>query len=181
MVKNYREGYKLFACNGILFNHEGERRGEDFVSRKITKHVAMLAALQSEGIPQCNWPKLKLGNLAAYRDWGYAPDFVEAMWLMLQQPTADDYVIGTGQTHSVSEFLTEAFEYGLGYYSEELVEIDALLRRPTEVNYLCADYSKAQSVLGWQPKVDFYELVHRMVNGDKNGYNITSHNCSTTG
>ena len=157
MAVNYREGYDLFACNGILFNHESSRRGETFVTRKITRAIANIVAKRQE--------KLYLGNLKAKRDWGYAPEYVEAMWQMLQQDRPDDFVIGTGETHSVQEFLDEAFEY-VDLDPEEYVEIDQRYFRPTEVEFLLADPSKARKELGWEPKVAFKELVRIMVDAD---------------
>lgn len=157
MVRNYREAYGLFACNGILFNHESPRRGETFVSRKITRAATRIkVGLQD---------KLYLGNLEARRDWGYAPDYIEAMWLMLQQEKPDDYVIATGQTHSVKEFVEEAFSL-LGLDWRKHVEIDPRYIRPTEVDLLVGDYSKARKALGWKPKVTFKELVRIMVEAD---------------
>jgi GDPmannose 4,6-dehydratase len=157
MVKNYREGYRMFAVNGILFNHESPRRGETFVTRKITRALPRIKlGLQN---------KLYLGNLEAKRDWGYAPDFVEAMWLMLQQGTPDDYVIATGETHSVREFLEEAFGYaGLDWKAN--VEIDPRYLRPLEVEFLQGDASKARKILKWEPKLRFKELVKIMVDAD---------------
>lgn len=157
MVVNYRDGYGMFACNGILFNHEGPRRGETFVTRKITRAIARILSGQQD--------KLYLGNLEAKRDWGYAPEFVEAMWLMLQQERPDDYVIGTGQAHSVQDFVQEAFEYA-GLDWREYVEIDPRYMRPTEVDFLMADTSKARQELGWEPKITFKELVAIMVDSD---------------
>jgi len=157
MAVNYREGYDIFACNGILFNHESPRRGETFVTRKITRAIANIVAKRQE--------KLYLGNLKAKRDWGYAPEFVEAMWLMLQQDHPDDYVIGTGESHSVEEFLEEAFAY-VDLDWQECVEIDQRYFRPTEVDFLLADPSKARKELGWEPKVTFKELVRIMVDAD---------------
>lgn len=157
MVRNYREGYKLFACNGILFNHESPRRGETFVTRKITRGLARILAGKDK--------KLYLGNLEARRDWGYAPDYVEAMWMMLQQDEPDDYVIGSGETHSVKEFLEEVFKYA-GLDWKEYVEIDQRYFRPTEVELLLADASKAKRVLGWEPRISFKELVKIMVDSD---------------
>ncbi len=154
---NYRESYDLFACNGILFNHESERRGETFVSRKITRAATRIKlGLQD---------KLYLGNLDARRDWGYARDYVEAMWLMMQAERADDFVIATGETHSIRDFLDEAFGYLELDWSEH-VEIDPRYFRPTEVDLLLGDASKARSVLGWEPKVGFKELVRLMVDSD---------------
>ena len=189
LVRNYREGYNLYACNGILFNHESPRRGETFVTRKITRAVARIKyGLQD---------KLYLGNLEARRDWGYAPEYVEAMWLMLQQDNPDDFVIGTGESHSVSEFCELAFrEAGMeiewkGSGTEEVgffaglsdssslstascplpvgatvVAIDPRYFRPTEVELLLADATKAREKLGWEPKVTFKELVRIMVAAD---------------
>jgi len=154
---NYREAYGLFACNGILFNHESPRRGETFVTRKITRAATRIKlGLQD---------KLYLGNLDAKRDWGYAKDFVETMWLMLQQEESDDYVIATGQSHSVREFLDEVFGY-LGLDWHKYVEIDPRYYRPTEVDYLQGDPSKAKKVLGWEPKVTFKELARLMTDAD---------------
>jgi GDPmannose 4,6-dehydratase len=157
MTRNYREGYGLFAVNGILFNHESPRRGETFVTRKISRAVARIKfGLQK---------KLYLGNLEARRDWGYAPDYVEAMWLMLQQDTPEDLVIATGEAHSVREFLEEAFAHAdLDW--REYVEIDPKYFRPTEVDYLLGDASKARRILGWEPRVSFRELVRLMVDAD---------------
>lgn len=157
MTVNYREGYNLFACNGILFNHESPRRGETFVSRKITKAAARIKIGAQE--------KLFLGNLDARRDWGFAGDYVEAIWLMLQQPKPDDYVIATGEPHSVRDFLDEAFGH-LDLDWKKHVEIDPRYYRPTEVDLLQGDASKAKRELGWQPKVRFKELVRMMVDAD---------------
>ena len=157
MTVNYRDGYGLFACNGILFNHESPRRGETFVTRKITRAVANILAGKQN--------KLYLGNLKAKRDWGYAPEYVEAMWLMLQQDKPDDYVIGTGEAYSVQEFLEAAFSY-VDLDWREYVEIDPRYFRPTEVEFLLADPSKARKELGWEPKVRFEELVKIMVDAD---------------
>ncbi|MEO7970260.1 MAG: GDP-mannose 4,6-dehydratase [bacterium] len=154
---NYRESYGMFAASGILFNHESPRRGETFVTRKITRAaVRIKAGLQK---------KLYLGNLDAKRDWGYAKEYVEAMWLMLQQEKPDDYVIATGETHSVSEFLDETFSY-LDLDWHDYVELDAKYLRPTEVDLLIGDATKAKQVLNWEPKVTFKELVHLMVDAD---------------
>ncbi|MGE0130626.1 MAG: GDP-mannose 4,6-dehydratase [Blastocatellales bacterium] len=154
---NYRESYGLFACNGILFNHESERRGETFVTRKITRAAAAIKlGLQD---------KLYLGNLEAKRDWGHAKDYVEAMWLMLQQDAPDDYVIATGETHSVREFLDEAFGC-LDLDWKEFVEIDPRYFRPAEVDLLIGDASKARRELGWEPKITFKELARTMVEAD---------------
>jgi GDPmannose 4,6-dehydratase len=154
---NYRESYGLFACNGVLFNHESERRGETFVTRKITRAAAAIKlGLQN---------KLYLGNLDAKRDWGHAKDFVEAMWLMLQQDEPDDYVIATGETHSVREFLDEAFGR-LDLDWKQFVEVDPRYFRPAEVDLLVGDASKARRKLGWEPKITFKELVRTMVDAD---------------
>jgi GDPmannose 4,6-dehydratase len=188
IVANYREGFKMFACNGILFNHESPRRGETFVTRKITRAIANILAGKQR--------KLYLGNLGAKRDWGFAPEYVEMMWLMLQQDKPDDYVVGTGESHSVREFVEKAFGYagvsikwkGKGaeqkgivksltsaftsaYASaikvgDTLIEIDPKYFRPTEVDWLQADISKARKKLGWQPRTTFDELVRIMVDYD---------------
>jgi GDPmannose 4,6-dehydratase len=154
---NYREAYGIFACNGILFNHESPRRGETFVTRKITRAVARIRA----GLEQ----KLYMGNLDAERDWGYAPDFVEAMWLMLQADQPDDFVIATGERHSVREALEIAFTHA-GLDPAEHVEIDARYFRPAEVDALEGDASKARERLGWEPRVRFRELIELMVDAD---------------
>jgi GDPmannose 4,6-dehydratase len=154
---NYRESYGLHASNGILFNHESPRRGETFVTRKITRAVAQIqAGLQD---------KLYLGNLDAKRDWGYAKEYVEAMWLMVQQDKPDDYVIATGETHSVREFLEVAFSH-VGLDWKKYVEIDPRYHRPAEVDLLIGDYSKAKRQLGWEPKTKFVELAKLMVDAD---------------
>jgi GDPmannose 4,6-dehydratase len=155
---NYRESYGIFACSGILFNHESPRRGGTFVTRKITRAVAHIkAGLQDQ---------VYLGNLEAKRDWGYAKEYVEAMWLMLQQDEPDDYVIATGEAHSVQEFLEEAFSYvGLDWRNH--VEIDPRYYRPAEVDLLVGDASKAKRKLGWEPKTKFKELVRLMVDADQ--------------
>ena len=186
MTVNYREGYNLFACNGILFNHESPRRGETFVTLKITRALANILAGKQK--------RLYLGNMAAKRDWGYAPEYVECMWLMLQQEKPDDYVIGTGESHSVREFVEESFRYagieiewkgeGTGEkgiikslsndfqqqntlkIGDTLIEMDAKYFRPTEVDFLLADISKAKKALGWEPKISFKELVKIMVDGE---------------
>jgi len=157
MTVNYREGYDMFACNGILFNHESPRRGETFVTRKITMALARIKL----GVQK----KLYLGNLDAKRDWGFAGDYVEAMWLMLQQDKPEDYVIATGETHSVKEFLTVAFDYA-GLDWKKYVEIDKRYFRPTEVELLLGDASKARKQLKWKPKVGFEQLVKMMVDAD---------------
>jgi len=157
ITKNYREAYNLHASNGILFNHESPRRGENFVTRKITLSLARI----KYGLQK----KLFLGNLDAKRDWGYAKEYVEAMWLMLQQKNPDDYVIATGQTHSVKEFLEAAFDYA-GLNWEKYVEVDKRFLRPTEVDLLLGDPSKAKKKLGWEAKISFKELVKLMVDAD---------------
>ncbi|MBE7548634.1 MAG: GDP-mannose 4,6-dehydratase [Planctomycetia bacterium] len=180
MAVNYREGYNLFACNGILFNHESPRRGETFVTKKITRAVANILA--------GNQKKLYLGNLNAKRDWGFAPEYVEMMWLMLQQDSPDDYVVGTGDSYSVREFVGNAFHYAgvelewqdkgvneKGIISSSasnlsigdvVIEIDPKYFRPTEVEYLKADITKARTNLGWEPRTTFDELVKIMVDYD---------------
>ena len=156
---NYREAYEIHVSCGILFNHEGEYRGEEFVTRKITKGVSEIV--------KGNLKKIRLGTLEPKRDWGYAGDYVEAMWLMLQQDIPDDYVIATGQTHSVREFLELAVKYaGLTGAPEDFVEIDENFKRPAEVDLLVGDYSKALKKLGWQPKINFNQLVKKMVDND---------------
>jgi GDPmannose 4,6-dehydratase len=154
---NYRESYGLFACNGILFNHESPRRGETFVTRKITRAIARIVAGQQS--------KLYLGNLDAKRDWGYAKDYVRAMWLMLQQERPDDYVIATGETHSVRDFLTLAFGH-VDLNWEDYVEFDQRYLRPAEVDLLMGDPSKAKQALNWEPSVTFEQLVAIMVDAD---------------
>jgi GDPmannose 4,6-dehydratase len=154
---NYREAYNIFACNGILFNHESPRRGETFVTRKITRAATRI----KEGLQE----KLYLGNLDAKRDWGFAGDYVEAMWLMLQHSKPDDYIIATGCVHSIRDFLDIAFHY-LGLDWEKYVEIDPRYYRPTEIDILQGDFSKAHKVLGWKPKVGFEDLVIMMVEAD---------------
>ena len=158
MTVNYRESYGMFACGGILFNHEGPRRAHEFVTRKISAGVARISlGLQDD---------ITLGNLDAERDWGYAGDYVEGMWLMLQQPEPDDYVLATGETHSIREFLTLAFaEVGIEDW-QPYVKQDPRYMRPAEVDQLIGDASKARDVLGWQPKVSFAELVKMMVASD---------------
>jgi GDPmannose 4,6-dehydratase len=157
VTRNYREGYGLFACNGILFNHESPRRGETFVTRKITRAVAAIKAGKQQ--------TLYLGNLDARRDWGYAPDYVAAMWKMLQCDHADDFVIGTGDAHSVRDFLDEAFVY-VNLDWRAYVQIDPRYFRPTEVDFLQADPGKAIRTLNWQPRVCFRDLVRIMVDAD---------------
>jgi GDPmannose 4,6-dehydratase len=182
-IRNYRDSFNIWASNGILFNHESEKRGKQFVSRKISYSVAEIKA----GIQ--NYP-LALGNLDARRDWGYAPDYVEAMWMILQQEKPDDFVIGTGETHSVREFAEEAFKVAgislkwegkgideIGYderTGKEIIKIDPKFFRPAEIDNLCADPKKAREILGWKPKTDFKGLVRIMVESDlkKIGYAI---------
>jgi GDPmannose 4,6-dehydratase len=154
---NYREAYGLFVCNGILFNHESPRRGGTFVTRKITRAIGRIR----EGLQE----KLYLGNLDARRDWGFAGDYVEAMWLMLQQEEPDDYVVATGESHSVREFLEQAFSYAALDW-RQYVEIDPRYLRPSEVDHLEGDATKARTKLGWMPKVSFTELIHMMVDQD---------------
>ncbi len=154
---NYRQGYNLFVANGILFNHESERRGENFLTRKVTKAVARIhAGLQDQ---------LRLGNLAALRDWGYAPEYVQAMWRMLQHHCPDDFVIGTGEAHSVQEFVAQAFAH-LGLDWQNHVVVDPALYRPVEVNHLQANPEKAVNCLQWEPQVRFTDLVGIMVDAD---------------
>ena len=157
LTKNYRDGYNIFACNGILFNHESPRRGETFVSRKITRAVVSILAGKQN--------KLYLGNLDAKRDWGFAPEYAEIMWLMLQQDKPDDYAIGIGESHSVKELVEEAFNY-VGLKWKKYVSIDPRYFRPTEVNNLIADNKKAKKVFKWQPKIKFQDLVRIMIDAD---------------
>jgi GDPmannose 4,6-dehydratase len=157
LAVNYREGYGMHVSNGVLFNHESPRRGENFVTRKITMAVAAIKLGQAS--------ELRLGNLEARRDWGFAKDYVEAMWLMLQQEKPDDYVVATGETHSVREFLEEAFAY-VGLDWQKHVKVDPKYFRPAEVDLLLGDPSKARKALGWQPRVSFKELVRLMVDAD---------------
>jgi GDPmannose 4,6-dehydratase len=163
LTVNYRESYGIFACSGILFNHESPRRGQTFVTRKITCGIAEILAKKID--------KIYLGNLDAKRDWGFAGDYVEAMWLMLQQSEADDYVIATGETHSVREFLEEAFGI-VGLDWQKYVEIDSKYFRPAEVDLLIGDSSKAKKKLGWEPKVKFKDLVKMMVEADIKNANL---------
>jgi len=168
MSKNYRESYKMFISNGILFNHESPRRGPNFVTRKITRGVAEIALGRRK--------KIYLGNIDAKRDWGYAPEYVEAMWLMLQQDKPDDFVLATGETHSIREFLEEAFSI-VNMKWEKHVEIKKDLFRPSEVDLLVGDASKAKRILGWEAKVKFKELVKILLDADlelakKNGSEI---------
>jgi len=164
LVRIYREAYNVFACSGILFNHEGPRRGENFLTRKVTKYIGQLINNKTN-------ETLKLGNLQAYRDWGHSKDYVKAMYLMLQQDHPDDYVVCTGETHKVLDFVKKAFEIvDLDY--TKYVEIDSTLYRPAEVDYLCGRNSKAQKVLGWTPETTFHELVNEMVRYDIKNYSI---------
>lgn len=162
---NYRESYNMFACNGILFNHESPRRGETFVTRKITRAVARIVAGKQK--------KIYMGNLDSKRDWGYAKDYVRAMWMMLQQEQADDYVIATNETHSVREFLELAFNY-VNLNWEEYVEFDKRYLRPAEVDLLIGDSTKARTQLGWTPSVTFEQLVALMVEADLQALGLTS-------
>ncbi|MEK7180871.1 MAG: GDP-mannose 4,6-dehydratase [Patescibacteria group bacterium] len=162
-TRNYREAHNLFAVNGILFNHESERRGETFVTKKITRGIARILT----GIDK----KLYLGNLNAKRDWGYAPEYVEAMWKMLQQPTPEDYVIGTGESHSVKEFVETAFELA-GLNWRDYIEIDPKYYRPTEVESLVADTKKAKEKLGWEAKTKFKDLIARMLKHDLESHGL---------
>lgn len=159
ITQNYRESYGIFACSGILFNHESPRRGIEFVTRKITNAVARISLGKQD--------KLELGSLEPKRDWGFAGDYVEAMWLMLQHTEPDDYVIATGENHSVKEFVEEAFKVvGMDNWEKYVVSNKAEHLRPAEVDYLIGDASKARKVLGWKPKTSFKELVKMMVNSD---------------
>lgn len=157
VTRNYRDGYNMFACSGILFNHESPRRGETFVTRKITRALAAILAGKQE--------YLYLGNLDAKRDWGYAPDYIVAMWKILKCDQPDDFVIGTGEAHSVSEFLDEAFGY-MDLDWHDYVRIDQRYLRPTEVDHLLADPSKARNMLEWEPRIFFKDLVKIMVDAD---------------
>jgi GDPmannose 4,6-dehydratase len=157
MTVQYREAYGMFASNGILFNHESPRRGATFVTRKVTRAIAAILAGSQD--------RVYLGNLEARRDWGYAPEYVEAMWLMLQQPRPDDFVIATGEMHSVREFVETAFAF-VGLNWREYVEVDPRYFRPTEVDALCGDASRARDVLGWQPRTSFEQLVRIMLEAD---------------
>ena len=159
MVKNYRESYGMFACNGILFNHESERRGIEFVTRKITDGVAKIHLGKED--------KIYLGNLNVSRDWGYAPDFIEGMWMMLQQEKPDDYILATNKAHTLEEFLDCAFKV-VGLDWRDYIEQDERYMRPAEVPYLQGDYSKASTVLGWKPKTSFEDMVKIMVDNDIN-------------
>ena len=157
MCRNYREGYGMLTSNGILFNHESPRRGETFVTRKITRSIAQITAKKED--------HLSLGNLDARRDWGFSPEYVECMWMILQQKDADDYVIGTGETHSVAEFLDAAFAYA-DLDKDKYVRIDQKYFRPTEVDTLIADPGKAEKKLGWKARITFSDLVKIMVDSD---------------
>lgn len=157
LTQNYRESYNLFACSGILFNHESPRRGENFVTRKITRGIASILAGRQKS--------LVMGNLDAKRDWGYSPEYVQAMWMMLQQDKPDDYVIGTGESHSVREFLEIAFDY-VGLDWQKYVKFDQKFFRPAEVDDLIADTRKAEAQLGWKPNVTFQDLMKIMVDSD---------------
>ncbi len=157
ITRNYREGYNMFATNGILFNHESPRRGATFVTRKITRALAAIKAGKQKN--------LYLGNLDARRDWGYAPEYVEVMWKLLQLDQPGDFVIGTGEAHSVREFLDESFGY-VGLDWQQYVKIDPRYFRPTEVDYLLADPARSRSALNWEPKIKFHELVRIMVDAD---------------
>jgi len=158
ITKNYRESYDMFACSGILFNHESERRGIEFVTRKISDGVAKIKLGLSDHI--------SLGNLDAKRDWGYAPDYVEAMWLMMQQETPDDYVIATGETYSIKEFLDIAFKHiGINDWGSYIKQ-DPKFMRPAEVDVLRGNYNKAKTELGWNPKTSFIDLIKKMVDND---------------
>ena len=164
MTKNYRLGYNMFACNGILFNHESPRRGEIFVTRKITMAIANILAKKQQF--------LYLGNLEPKRDWGYAPEYVEAMWQILQSDTPDDFVVGTGQQHSVQEFVEQAFSYA-GLNWKEYVRSDSKYFRPTETEDLAANSNKAKRVIGWEPKIQFKELVKIMIDADMRKAGLT--------
>jgi GDPmannose 4,6-dehydratase len=163
MVKNYRDGYGMFASNGILFNHESPRRGETFVTRKITRAIAAILDKRQD--------QLFLGNLSARRDWGFAPEYVEGMWKILQVKKADDFVLGIGETHSVQEFVDEAFQY-VGLEPQDHVVIDPKYFRPTEVEVLISDPAKAKKVLKWEPKVSFKDLVRIMVDADMKAHGM---------
>lgn len=164
MTKNYRDGYGIFACNGILFNHESPRRGETFVTRKVTRGIAKILAKKEEHI--------YLGNLNPKRDWGYAPEYVESMWRMLQRDQADDFVVGTGESHSVHEFVETAFSYA-GLNSKEHVRTDARYFRPTEVDELIAQPAKAKRELDWNPRIGVQELAKIMVDADMRAEGLT--------
>jgi GDPmannose 4,6-dehydratase len=179
ITRNYRESYGMHISNGILFNHEGERRGETFVTRKITLGLAKIKKYIDEGC--MDFPILRLGNLYSKRDWGHAKDFIEGMWMMLQQESGDDYVLATNKTHNIKEFIELACKecgWNINWIGEgvdekgildngiTIIEIDEKYYRPAEVNILLGDYSKAKNVLGWEPKVKFEELVKIMMSHD---------------
>ena len=164
ITKNYREAYNIFGVNGILFNHESPRRGETFVTRKITRGIANILVGKEK--------KIYLGNLYAKRDWGFAPEYVESMWKMMQQANPEDYVIGTGETHSVEEFAKEAFAYA-GLDISQHLEIDKFYLRPTEVDLLVSDPKKAKERLNWEPKITFKDLVKIMVDADMRALGLT--------
>jgi GDPmannose 4,6-dehydratase len=179
ITKNYRESYGMHISNGILFNHEGERRGETFVTRKITLGLAKIKKYLDEG--RQDFPILKLGNLYSKRDWGHAKDFVEGMWMMLQQEVGDDYVLATGETHTIKEFVELACKecgWNINWVGEgvsergildnglTIIEVDEKYYRPAEVNILLGDYTKAKNILGWQPKIKFEQLVKLMIIND---------------
>jgi len=166
MVKIYRKGYGLFACNGILFNHESPLRGLEFVTRKITNGVAKITL----GLEDC----IELGNIDARRDWGYAPEYVEAMWLMMQQEVPDDYVIATNETHTIKEFLETAFDI-VGLDWKKYIKIDERFMRPVDVHYLKGDYQKSLTRLGWEPKTRFSDLAGIMLNSDLERWRRWSH------
>jgi len=157
ITRIYRKAYNIFACNGILFNHESALRGLEFVSRKISNGVARIVV----GLDK----KLLLGNLAAKRDWGYAPEYIESMWLMINQDEPDDYVVATNESHTVQEFVEKAFDFAKLNWKKH-VKVDKRFTRPLDVNYLQGDYNKAKQKLGWEPKVKFAELVEIMVKTD---------------
>jgi GDPmannose 4,6-dehydratase len=157
LTQNYREAYGLYASSGILFNHESPRRGFEFVTRKVTNTIAKIKL----GLAK----ELRLGNLEAKRDWGYAGDYVKAMWLMLQQKRPEDYVIATGEAHSITDLLEIAFSY-VGLEWRDYVTVDEMFHRPAEINELKGDFSKAKKKLGWEPKVAFKELVQMMIDAD---------------
>ena len=179
ITKNYRESYGMHISNGILFNHEGERRGETFVTRKITLGLAKIKKYLNEG--RQDFPILRLGNLYSKRDWGHAKDFVEGMWMMLQQEVGDDYVLATGETHTIKEFVELACKecgWNINWVGEgvsergildnglTIIEVDEKYYRPAEVNILLGDFTKAKNVLGWQPKIKFEQLVKLMMTND---------------
>ena len=175
LTRLYRKSYGMFACNGILFNHESPRRGDNFVTKKVAKYVGRLYKYRKDN--QClinrgkdlQYLKLKLGDLSASRDWGFAGDYIEAMWMMLQQDKSDDFVIATGKTHTVEEFVIEAFKHIEIENWKDYVEIDEGLKRPSEVPFLRGDAGKAKRVLNWESKVDFQGLVHMMVDYEIKG------------